>query len=191
MFIVYCFFSITWLWIKLLIGTDQLLARIATRSARCGLFLHMSGHSVVCVCVFRHEREPCENGWIDRGGVWRRDSGGHKKPWLTEMHIGAINKLNVSWNILPARRYANAGTAMALCLFVTISEIYSNGWTNRADFLARELPFTYRTLCYKEIRASPKIRILASWTLSQTPDLENSASACRWQRCGLPQLVWY
>jgi len=35
---------------------------------------------------------------------------------------------------------------------------------------------TYSTLCYKEIWVSPKIMILPSGTLSQTPDFENFAT---------------
>ena len=37
-------------------------------------------------------------------------------------------------------------------------------------FLAWRLPSTYPALCYKEIWVSPKIRVLSSGTLSQTPD---------------------
>jgi len=48
--------------------------------------------------------------------------------------------------------------------------------------LARRLPFTHPTLCYKEILASPKIRVLHFKTLSQTPDLENFVTASR-SRC--------
>ena len=44
------------------------------------------------------------------------------------------------------------------------------------------LPSTYPTLCSKEIWLSPKIRVLPSGTLSQTPDLENFATASR-SRC--------
>ena len=35
------------------------------------------------------------------------------------------------------------------------------------------------TLCYKEIRVSPKITALPSGTLPQTVDFENFATACR------------
>ena len=38
---------------------------------------------------------------------------------------------------------------------------------------------TYPTLCYKKIWAHPKIRLLPSGTLFQTPDLENFAKARR------------
>jgi len=43
-------------------------------------------------------------------------------------------------------------------------------------FLAWRLSSTYPTLCYKEIWVSPKIRVIPSWTLSQTTDLEISIS---------------
>ena len=87
------------------------------------------------------------------------------------------NKLSVSWSILPAQRYASAGTSYGPVSVCRKSEIYQNGWTNRADFWHGSfLP----PILYCVIRISPKIRILPSWTLSQTPDLpENSASACR------------
>jgi len=48
--------------------------------------------------------------------------------------------------------------------------------------LARRLPSTYTTLCYKEIWVSPKIRVLPSRTLSQIPDVENFATASRSRR---------
>jgi len=60
---------------------------------------------------------------------------------------------------------------MALCLYVICmsvgrkSRVISK--TNRAGFLALELPLTYPTLCYKEIRISPEIRALPSGTLFQ------------------------
>ena len=48
--------------------------------------------------------------------------------------------------------------------------------------LARRLPSTYHTLCYKKIWVSPKTGVLPSGTLSKTPDLENFATASR-SRC--------
>ena len=42
-------------------------------------------------------------------------------------------------------------------------------------FLARQLPSTHPTLCYREIRFTSKIRVLPSGTLFQTPDLKNFA----------------
>jgi len=56
--------------------------------------------------------------------------------------------------------------------------LYRNDRTNRAGF-GTELPSTYHTLCYEEIWVSPKIRVLLSGTLFQTPDLENFATASR------------
>ena len=63
-------------------------------------------------------------------------------------------------------------------------------------FLAWMLPFTYSTLCYKEIWVFPKMRTVPSVTLSQTPDLENFATASR-SRCrqhssrGVPVCKFY
>jgi len=56
--------------------------------------------------------------------------------------------------------------AMALCLSqvgVLLKWLNKSGW-----FLAWELSFTYPTLCYKEIRVHPKIRVLPYWNLLQT-----------------------
>jgi len=67
--------------------------------------------------------------------------------------------------------------AMALCpsvrLCLTQVGVLSKRLNKPSWFLACELPSTHVTLCYKEIRVSPKIRILPSGTLSLTPDLEN------------------
>jgi len=55
----------------------------------------------------------------------------------------------------------------------------SNPQDESSWFLAWRLPSTFPTLCFKhtEIWLSPKIRVLPSATLSQTPDLENFATA--------------
>jgi len=45
--------------------------------------------------------------------------------------------------------------------------------------LARKLPFTYPTLFEKEIRVSPKMRVLPAGTLPKTPDIESFALAYR------------
>jgi len=52
------------------------------------------------------------------------------------------------------------------------------------SFLACRLPSSYHTLYYKKIWVSPKIRVLPSGTLFQTPYLENFATASR-SRCQL------
>jgi len=67
-------------------------------------------------------------------------------------------------------------TAMVLCLSVCLSvSVKSRSSTETAErielILAWELPSTYPTQCYKEIRVSPKIRVLPSGTTSQTLDL--------------------
>jgi len=72
--------------------------------------------------------------------------------------------------------------AMALCpsvcLSVCLSQVgvLSKRINEPRWFLAWELPFTLPTLCWKEILLSPK-RVLPSATLSQTPDLEDFATA--------------
>ena len=60
--------------------------------------------------------------------------------------------------------------------------LYRNDQT-QSWFLARELPLTYPKLYYKEIQVhvSSKIRVLPSWTLVQTLDL-NFAMASRYCR---------
>jgi len=71
------------------------------------------------------------------------------------------------------------GIRVCLCLSVTSRGILSKRMNESSWFLALELPSTRPTLCSKKIRVSPKIRVLPSGTLSQTPDLENFASAYR------------
>jgi len=87
------------------------------------------------------------------------------------------------------RRYASAVFAVVLCPSLRPSVCQSSTsqycieTTGRIElFLAWRLPSTYPTLCYKEIRASPKIGVLPFGTLSQTQDLENFATAS-WLRC--------
>jgi len=61
--------------------------------------------------------------------------------------------------------------------------LYRNDWTNRAGIWHTGfLPSSPHFLCYKEISVSPKIRVLPSETLSQTPDQENFSTASR-SRC--------
>jgi len=57
--------------------------------------------------------------------------------------------------------------------------VLSNRINESRWFWARELPSTFPILCYREIQVSPKIKVLPSGTLSQTPVLENFASECR------------
>jgi len=76
---------------------------------------------------------------------------------------------------LPARRCATAIPAsVSVC---HKSEFYRNGWTDGADYWNRLLPSTYFTLCWNEIRVSPKTRALPSGTLSETLDFKNLAMA--------------
>ena len=72
--------------------------------------------------------------------------------------------------------------AMALCLSVSVtsrSSIETAEPIDRARFVAWEPPSTYLILCKKEIRVSPKIRVLPSGTLFQTPDFKKFAWAYR------------
>jgi len=66
---------------------------------------------------------------------------------------------------------------MALCLSVC----HKSGLNESDWFLAWELPLTYPTLYYKEIRVSPKNKgtLIPSGTLLQTLDLENFSTAHR------------
>jgi len=57
--------------------------------------------------------------------------------------------------------------------------IASNQLDKSSSVLARRLLSTLPTLCCKEIEVSPKIRVLPSGTLFQSPDLEKFASAYR------------
>jgi len=84
--------------------------------------------------------------------------------------------------IFAARRYASAVYAVVVCRpSVRHNPVfYRNNWTNRAGFgMEASFHLGYPTLCYKEIWVSPKIRALPSGTLSQTPNLENFATASR------------
>jgi len=68
-----------------------------------------------------------------------------------------------------AQHYASVVLAMALCLCVHLSQasIVSKRLDKSSWVLAWRLPFTYPTLCFREIWASPKIRVLPSGTLSK------------------------
>jgi len=74
---------------------------------------------------------------------------------------------------------------MTLCLSVCLSVYLSqvgvlSKQLNESDwFLARKLQSTYPTLCCKKIRVPLKMRVLSSGSLTQTPDLENFATAYR------------
>ena len=73
---------------------------------------------------------------------------------------------------------------LSVCMSVRLSQagIVSKRLDESSWFLARRLPSTYPTLCYKEIWVHPKIRLLPCGTLYQTPDVENLATASR-TRC--------
>jgi len=76
--------------------------------------------------------------------------------------------------IFTARRYAGAVHAVVVCPSVCLSVCLSVCSSNRCCIettgqielvLARRLPSTIPTLCYKEIGVSPKIKVLPSGTL--------------------------
>jgi len=80
--------------------------------------------------------------------------------------------------------YASTGTSygpVSVCLYLCLSQVgvLSKRMNESSWFLVWELPSTYPALCEKEILVSLKIRVLPSGTLSQTPDLENFATAYR------------
>jgi len=87
----------------------------------------------------------------------------------------------------PARRYASAGTSydpVSLCVCLSVCLSVTSPCSVETDkrigwFLARELPSTCPTVCFKEIQVPSKIRVLPSVTLLQTLDLENFATAYR------------
>ena len=69
---------------------------------------------------------------------------------------------------------------MAVCLSVCLSVscgVLSKRMNEWSWFLVWNLPSIYPTLFAKEIRVSPKVWALPCGTLSQTPDLENFATA--------------
>ena len=73
---------------------------------------------------------------------------------------------------------------MSVCLSVRSSRasIVSKKLDESSRLLARRLPYTYPTLCCKEIWVSPKITELFSGTLYKIPDSENFVKASR-SRC--------
>ena len=95
-------------------------------------------------------------------------------------HLHENFPMQCTEEFLPARRCATAILARPASVSVCHkSEFYRNGWTDRADYWNRLLPSTYFTLCWNEIRVSPKTRALPSGTLSETLDFRNLAMARR------------
>ena len=91
--------------------------------------------------------------------------------------------------IFTARRYASAVFAVLVYPSVRPSVcppqagMASKRLDESSTYLARRLPSTFPTsLCCKDIWVSPKIGVLPSGTLSQTPDFDNFATARR-SRC--------
>jgi len=82
---------------------------------------------------------------------------------------------------LPARCYASTGTShvrVSVCLSVTSRSSVETAECIELVF-AWELLSTHPALRQKQILVSPKIRVLPSGTLSQTPYLENFALVYR------------
>ena len=93
--------------------------------------------------------------------------------------IQSRGSISDSWYLLPARRYASAGTSYGpVCLSAGVlsQRLDESGWFWHGGFLR---PILHCVITYKEIRASPKIRILPSGTFLQTLDLENFVTAYR------------
>ena len=71
------------------------------------------------------------------------------------------------------RRSSSSSSSSSVCACVRHTPVlYRNGCTDRANFFAYRFLSKYATLCFREIRVSPKVRLLPSGTLSQTLDLE-------------------
>ena len=84
---------------------------------------------------------------------------------------------NTSAAFLTAWRYASAGIScrrVSVCLSVTRRYCIETAVRIELFFFARPV-----TLCFREIRVSPKTMLLPSGTLSRTMDLENFATAHR------------
>jgi len=85
---------------------------------------------------------------------------------------------------------------LSVCLSVCVSQVdvLSKPLNKSNCFVAWQLPFTYPTVCYKKIEVTAKIRVslLSSWTISQTSDLENFASAYRSSKLviNLVRVMW-
>ena len=80
----------------------------------------------------------------------------------------------LAWYMLSSCVRPSVGPSVCLSACPSHAGVVSKRLDESSWFLARR---TYPTLCYKEIWVSPKIRVLPSVTLSQTPDLENFATA--------------
>ena len=113
-----------------------------------------------------------------------------KRQWQTILGV-----LPTRWRRKPAgtdmdRNYATLTLCiccrrpLSVCLSVRPSQagVVSKRLDESSWFLEWRPPSAYPTLSYKELWVSPKIKVLPSETLSQTPDLEDFATASR-SRC--------
>ena len=100
--------------------------------------------------------------------------------------------------ILPVRRYASAGTSygpasVCLCVCPSVTSRCSVETDERIELgfcTGASIHLSYTVV--KVIRLSPKLRVLFSGTQTQTPDLENFATAHRSSKRVIDQarLIW-
>ena len=83
-------------------------------------------------------------------------------------------------NVLPhdamLARYM-LGIYLVACLSVCKPVLSRNDCADRAGLMYMDAFSSLSSLCFREIRLSPKITVFLSETLSRTPDLKNSATA--------------
>jgi len=104
---------------------------------------------------------------------WKREKLKSKKQICSEV----LKNSPISLMHFSVLHYASIVLAMALCLSVHLSQasIVSKQLDKSSWVLAWRLPFTYPTLCFREIWACPKIRVLPSGTVPNS-GLENFAT---------------
>jgi len=120
---------------------------------------------------------------LARRGVWHGAAKASGSGGVGIFTVGLTSVL-VRGELLPARRYASAGTSygpvfVCVCVCLSQVDVLSKRMNESSWFLAWELHSTYPTLCYKEIHVPSKIRVLPSGFLLQTLDLENFATEYR------------
>jgi len=88
---------------------------------------------------------------------------GSQTRWNSAQMNGMWVHAGLEWALSSARRCASEGTgygpvSVCVCLSVTSRGVLSKWLDGSSWFLARELPSTCHTLCFKEIQVSGKIR---------------------------------
>ena len=96
---------------------------------------------------------------------------------FTTQHIVCLAQ-SIMFSFIIARRYASAVFAVVVCPSVHPSVRHKpvlcrNDWTNRVAFGVK-VSFHRPHCVIRKFGVSPKIRVLPSWTLFQTPDLNIS-----------------